>query len=203
MKMLYKYPQAAFPYADLVETNRRRGKDEPGVRADRHRRLRRGSLLRRRRRVRQGRPERHPDPHQRDQPRAGAGRAAPAADALVPQHLELGRRPTSHARRALSRRTDGAERARARRSSPSTRRSGATRLRLRRRRPTLLFTENETNVERLYGAPNPTPYVKDGINDAVVDGRARGQPGEARHQGGGALSADDRARRGDDRCGCA
>jgi hypothetical protein len=29
MKMLYKYPQGAFPYADLVETNRRRGKDAP------------------------------------------------------------------------------------------------------------------------------------------------------------------------------
>src|SRR5512146_1776936 len=29
MKMLYKYPQRAFPYADLVETNRRRGKDDP------------------------------------------------------------------------------------------------------------------------------------------------------------------------------
>ncbi|MBA2447683.1 MAG: glucosidase, partial [Chloroflexi bacterium] len=29
MKMLYKYPQRAFPYADLVETNRRRGKQEP------------------------------------------------------------------------------------------------------------------------------------------------------------------------------
>src|ERR687886_83258 len=29
MRMLYKYPQAAFPYADLVETNRRRTKQEP------------------------------------------------------------------------------------------------------------------------------------------------------------------------------
>src|ERR671935_2678861 len=29
MKMLYKYPQRAFPYADLVETNRRRGKLDP------------------------------------------------------------------------------------------------------------------------------------------------------------------------------
>ena len=28
MKYLYKYPQAAFPYADLVETNRRRTRDE-------------------------------------------------------------------------------------------------------------------------------------------------------------------------------
>ena len=29
MKSLYKYPQAEFPYARLVEENRRRGKDEP------------------------------------------------------------------------------------------------------------------------------------------------------------------------------
>ncbi|MBL4845311.1 MAG: glucosidase [Planctomycetes bacterium] len=29
MKMLYKYPQAAFPYADLVETNGRRGYHDP------------------------------------------------------------------------------------------------------------------------------------------------------------------------------
>ena len=28
MKYLYKYPQAAYPYADLVETNRRRTRDE-------------------------------------------------------------------------------------------------------------------------------------------------------------------------------
>ena len=28
MKYLYKYPQAAYPYADLVETNRRRSRDE-------------------------------------------------------------------------------------------------------------------------------------------------------------------------------
>jgi hypothetical protein len=35
----------------------------------------------------------------------------------------------------------------------------------------LLFTENETNVERLFGVPNGTPYVKDGINDYVVSGK--------------------------------
>src|SRR5215475_9684075 len=29
MKMLYKYPQAEFPYDQLVEQNRRRGKDQP------------------------------------------------------------------------------------------------------------------------------------------------------------------------------
>ena len=35
--------------------------------------------------------------------------------------------------------------------------------------PTLLFTENETNTERLYGLPNASPYVKDGIGAAVID----------------------------------
>ena len=36
--------------------------------------------------------------------------------------------------------------------------------------PALLFTDNETNVQRLFDVPNPTPFVKDGINDAVVHG---------------------------------
>ena len=31
LKMLYKYPQSAFPYSDLVEENRRRGIGAPGV----------------------------------------------------------------------------------------------------------------------------------------------------------------------------
>ena len=37
--------------------------------------------------------------------------------------------------------------------------------------PRLLFTENETNNARLFGTANPTPYVKDGINDCVVADR--------------------------------
>src|SRR5262249_10723706 len=37
--------------------------------------------------------------------------------------------------------------------------------------PELLFTENETNAERLWGVANARPYVKDGINDYVVTGR--------------------------------
>ena len=37
--------------------------------------------------------------------------------------------------------------------------------------PPLLFTENETNTERLFGAPNRTPYVKDGIQNYVVNSR--------------------------------
>jgi len=35
-----------------------------------------------------------------------------------------------------------------------------------------LCTENETNSERLYSGPNPTPYVKDAFHEAVVSGRS-------------------------------
>ncbi len=34
----------------------------------------------------------------------------------------------------------------------------------------LLFTENETNAHRLWGQPNPTPFVKDSINDYFIRG---------------------------------
>jgi hypothetical protein len=34
----------------------------------------------------------------------------------------------------------------------------------------LLFTENETNNERIFGTANASPYVKDGINNCVVNG---------------------------------
>jgi len=34
----------------------------------------------------------------------------------------------------------------------------------------LLFTENETNAQRLFGASNRTPYVKDGIGRCIVHG---------------------------------
>jgi hypothetical protein len=38
--------------------------------------------------------------------------------------------------------------------------------------PSFLFTENETNRLRLWGVENESPYVKDGINDYVVQGAA-------------------------------
>ncbi len=34
----------------------------------------------------------------------------------------------------------------------------------------LLFTENETNTERIFGVPNRTPYVKDSIHRYIVHG---------------------------------
>lgn len=36
--------------------------------------------------------------------------------------------------------------------------------------PGLLFTENETNKEKLFGVENPSPYVKDAFHRYVVDG---------------------------------
>ncbi|MEH2293610.1 MGH1-like glycoside hydrolase domain-containing protein [Nostoc sp.] len=35
----------------------------------------------------------------------------------------------------------------------------------------ILFTENETNYQRLFGSPNSSAYVKDGINDYIVNGK--------------------------------
>ena len=36
--------------------------------------------------------------------------------------------------------------------------------------PDLLFCDNDTNLERLYGVPSPSRWPKDGINDHVVSG---------------------------------
>jgi hypothetical protein len=35
----------------------------------------------------------------------------------------------------------------------------------------VLFTENETNAHRLWGQPNPSPYVKDAIHEYLISGR--------------------------------
>ena len=71
--------------------------------------------------------------------------------------------------------------------------------------PELLFTENESNAERLWGQPNPSPYVKDAFHDYIVGaGSDAVNPGQVGHQGRGAL----RARRagagaaGSSACGC-
>ena len=97
LKALYKYPQRAFPYAELVAENRRRGRDQPeyelldtGVFAEdryfdvvvEYAKAAPDDILIR---------------ITRHQPRSRGGAAPPAADALVPQHLGLGlvRRPAA------------------------------------------------------------------------------------------------------------
>jgi hypothetical protein len=38
--------------------------------------------------------------------------------------------------------------------------------------PKVLFTDNETNFDRLFGMENPSPFVKDGIHRYVIQGQA-------------------------------
>src|SRR5256886_6613239 len=165
MKYLYKYPQRAFPYADLVEENRRRDRRAPeyelidtGVSDD----------------------DRYFDVV------VEYAKAAPD-DVLVritatnrgPEAAELHLLPTLWYRNTWSWDLASPER--------PTLRAGAAgghatieaehdslgaRWLYCEGVPELLFTENDTNVERLYGRPNATPYVKDSINDYVV-GRKR------------------------------
>src|SRR5207245_7088895 len=80
MRFLYKYPQAAFPYTELVEENRRRR----GVCGE--------PLLRRLHRVCQGHCRRHPHPDHRAQPRPRSSGAARVAHAVVSRHLVVGSR---------------------------------------------------------------------------------------------------------------
>ena len=76
LKMLYKYPQREFPYAQLRRREPPPRQAGTGVRTARHRPLRRRSLLRRLRRVRQGRARRHSDA---DHGRTIAARRQPAS----------------------------------------------------------------------------------------------------------------------------
>ena len=55
----------------------------------------------------------------------------------------------------------------------------------------MIFTENDTNVERLYNAPNKQPYVKDAFDRMIVQGETGAvNPAGTGNQGGGGLSAE-------------
>src|SRR5437868_4603203 len=159
MKYLYKYPHAEFPYAQLVEENRRRGKDQPefelldtGVFTD----------------------DRYFD--------VGVEYAkGDVEDILIkitatnrgPETAPLRLLPTTWFRNTWS---WGGEDER-----PDMRRVvGGVEIEhpaLGKRwlycdgSPEVLFTENETNLHRLYGVENRYACVKDGINDYIVNGK--------------------------------
>jgi hypothetical protein len=162
-KMLYKYPQAAFPYTDLLDENRRRSRsdfeyellDTKVFDEDRYwdvfieyAKASPEEILVRITAFNRG-PERaalHILPHLWFRntwfadPAAHRPHLEPGLQEHLPMiaahHLELGTRFLY---------CDG---------------HGET-----------LFTDNETNNERLFGQPNATPHVKDGINDFVVSQR--------------------------------
>jgi hypothetical protein len=162
MKYLYKYPQAAFPYAKLIDGNRHRSRSEPeyelldtGVFDD----------------------DRYFDVF------VEYAKAAPG-DILVritttnrgPETAGIDLLPTIWFRNTWSWGLD------ARQPQLSACEIGSTfaihaghfdmpeRWLLCHGDPELLFTNNETNFERLFGVPNHGPYVKDAIDNYVVKG---------------------------------
>ena len=168
-KGLYKYPQAEFPYARLLEENRRRGPYAPefelletGIFND-------GRYFDVQVEYAKAGPERHSDPPATGQSWPRAGPAPCPAHDLAAQHLVVGMRP----RRLLAERTSGSRAAN--RKSTSRIRAWAISSSMpaptrKASRPRLLFTNNETNFERLFGTPNPTPYVKDAFHRYVIQG---------------------------------
>jgi hypothetical protein len=163
MKYLYKYPQAAYPYEDIVRTNGRRSRQEPEYEL-----LDTG--------VFDG--ERYFDVF------VEYAKATPE-DLLVqvtvhnrgPEPTSLHLLPTVWFRNTWS--WGGAP------PRPSLRQIGRSgdgpvvalshpdlgaRFLYADGKPTLLFTENETNAQRLFGVANRTPYVKDAFDRYLVHG---------------------------------
>src|SRR6187402_2096922 len=161
MKFLYKYPQAEFPYRDLVETNGRRSREEfeyelldTGIfNADRYFDV----FVE----YAKGSPE----------------------DLLVkitvhnrgPEAARLRVLPTLWFRNTWSWGDDERR--------PSLRGVGASTIEATHHDlgryvlqcdggPELLFTENDSNAQRLWGQPNATQYVKDAFHARVVSGHA-------------------------------
>jgi hypothetical protein len=165
-RMLYKYPQVAFPYADLVEENGRRSSQEPEYELfDAI-----GSAFR------EGRYFDVFVEYAKQGPEdllcriRAINRGPEAAPIHVLPHLWY--RNTwswSHGQTRPAILADGAGSART--SHPElgdrwwyVRASNG-------HRPPLLFCENDTNAGRLFGSVSGATHVKDGINDAVVEGR--------------------------------
>ena len=98
LRWRYHYPQAEFPYEDLLRVNRERSKNEGEYEL-----LDTGvfdaGVLGGRGRLCEGGPDRHPDADH-DQERGAGRRHAPRpADTVVPQHVVMGRRhapPVDH-----------------------------------------------------------------------------------------------------------
>jgi hypothetical protein len=162
MKFLYKYPQAAYPYTKLVEENRRRGRGQPEY-----------ELL---------------DTGVFDDNRYFdvfvEYAKGDVEDILIritatnrgPDRARLHVLPTIWFRNMWSWGRPGPRPLLA--ASPDAShsvvlddpRDGRRRLYCDAG-PELLFTENDTNAERLFGAASASPFVKDGFHEFVVHGR--------------------------------
>ncbi len=165
MKYLYKYPQAAYPYNDLIATNRDRGRGQPEY-----------ELL---------------DTGVFDQDRyfdvfVEYAKASPE-DMLIqitvynrgPEESMLHLLPTLWFRNDWAWGDDVVRPTLRQVAHEETggivalsHRDLGERFFYAQGASALLFTENETNVQRLWGGPNPSPYVKDGIGNCIVHGQA-------------------------------
>ena len=164
MKYLYKYPQNAYPYGDLIETNRRRGRNDPEYEL-----LDTGVFNEDRYfdvfvEYAKAGPDRHPNPDQRVQSRARDGCSLHVLPTLWFRNTWTWwpDQPKPSLRQRPGENTVTIEASHAELGGFLLHCDG---------NPPLLFTENETNNERIFGTPNATPYVKDGINNYVVAGR--------------------------------
>src|SRR6185436_11647988 len=159
MKYLYKYPQAEFPYRDLVETNGRRSREEFEY-----------ELL---------------DTGVFDEDRyfdvfIEFAKAGPE-DMLIritahnrgPESARLRILPTLWFRNTWSCQPDSPK--------PTIRQVERSMIQASHEgladywlccdgAPELLFTENETNAQRLWGQPNPSPFVKDAFHQYIISG---------------------------------
>ncbi len=164
LRAFYRYPQAAFPYAELIETNGRRSRSEAEYELEDTGVLRDGrffdvvveyakagpdDIV-----IRIAATNRGPDP-------------APLQ--LLPT---LWYRNTWSWGRHPERPEIVAPAAPGDRSilEATHRRMGTFSLVLPGA-PQLLFTDNETNTSRLYGVPSPAPFVKDAFHAAIVERR--------------------------------
>jgi Mannosylglycerate hydrolase MGH1-like glycoside hydrolase domain len=164
MKYLYKYPQEAYPYGDLVETSRRRSRQEFEY-----------ELL---------------DTGVFDQDRyfevfVEYAKASPEDLLIQISVYNRGPEPASlHVLPTLWFRNQWSWHAGV--DKPSLQhvlgKAGQSVVRARDAKlgefhlycegdVALLFTENETNTQRIFDAPNRSPFVKDGINNYVVHGQ--------------------------------
>jgi len=160
MKYLYKYPQHAFPYADLVETNRRRSREDFEY-----------ELL-----------DTGVFDHDRYFDVFVEYAKADPEDILIrisvhnrgPEVAVLDLLPTLWFRNTWSW-GQGSIKPRMRRVKNGTVLASHAQLGDRTLNcdgsPELLFTENESNASRLWGQSNPSPYVKDAFHDYIVAGK--------------------------------
>jgi Glycosyl hydrolase family 63 C-terminal domain len=159
MRMLYKYPQAAFPYTQLVEENRRRGKEE------REFELIDTGVFAENRYFDVEIEYAKADPDDILMQVSVHNRAAAEASLHVLPQLWARNiwswKPDSEKPRLIARGDH----------SISVDHPLLPALQLVcEGRPEFLFCENETNVRRLWGIEAPDRYFKDGINDYVVGG---------------------------------